>query len=469
MVNAVYRDSIRFLTEWKDRRDRKPLVIRGARQVGKSYLARMFADECFESLVEINLEQDRQAAGYFEGHTPGKTLALLEAAYRKPIKPGETLLFLDEIQAAPEVFASLRYFHEQIPELHVVAAGSLLEFVLEDHTFSMPVGRIEYLHLGPMTFEEYLLATGGEKRLDLLRNFTFSETSFASLHERLMDDFRDYCVVGGMPAAVNAYVDSGSYLAVERTLEGVLATYRDDFNKYGSRVNHDRLHKVFSRLPLMVGQKFKYTNIDREEQSRELRKSLHLLELARIVRTVPHSDAHGIPLGAEVNDRHFKTLFLDVGLLCRACGLSMTDVRTARDLMLINSGAVCEQFIGQHLLCAGHYFEEPQLYCWMRQKRNTSSEVDYLMQVGLVIVPVEVKAGKTGTLKSLHVFLLEKNRDFALRFNADTPSIVDATTSVSGRETQKFRLLSLPFYLVGQAQRLCRTARQADPPIHTQP
>lgn len=458
----MYRSAIQFLREWKDRPDRKPLVIRGARQVGKSYLARMLANECFENLVEIDFEQDRQAARLFEGHCPKKTIALLEAAHLTSINPGRTLLFLDEIQAAPEVFASLRYFYEQMPELHIVAAGSLLEFVLEDHRFSMPVGRIEYLHLGPMTFEEYLLAMGKDKRLDALRNFTFSDQSFASLHERLMDDFRDYCVVGGMPAAVGVYADSGSYLAVERTLEGVLATYRDDFNKYGSRVNHDRLHKVFSRLPLMVGQKLKYTTLDREEQSRELRKSLHLLEMARIIRRIPHSDANGIPLGAEVNDRHFKTVFLDVGLLCRACGVSITDIHTARDVMLINSGAVCEQFVGQHLLYAGRCFEEPQLYCWMRQKHNTSSEIDYLMQVATQIVPVEVKAGKTGTLKSLHMFLVEKNRDFALRFNADTPSIVDATTSVSGREPKAFRLVSLPFYLVGQLQRLCRLA-SSDP------
>jgi len=455
----LYRDASRFLSEWKDRPDRKPLVIRGARQVGKSTLARIFADTHFENLVEVNFEQDREAARFFEAHSPEKTVALLESSHQTSITPGRTLLFLDEIQAAPEVFARLRYFQEQMPRLHVVAAGSLLEFVLEDHQFSMPVGRIEYLYLGPMTFEEYLLATGKDKRLDRLRNFTFADDSFALLHQRLMDDFRDFCVIGGMPGAVKALIDSGSFLSAERALEGILATYRDDFNKYGQRVNHDRLHKVFSRLPRMVGQKFKYTNIDREEQSRELRKSLHLLELARIVHRIPHSDANGVPLGAEENDRHFKTIFLDVGLLCRACGLRMTDIQSAGDMMLINSGAVCEQFIGQHLLYAGRPFEEPQLHCWMRQKYHTSSEVDYLMQIGTDIVPVEVKAGKTGTLKSLHVFLLEKKRSFSLRFNADVPSILDAKTCVSTKEAREYRLVSLPFYLVGQTRRLCREAR----------
>jgi len=455
----LYRDANQYLCEWRERPDRKPLVIRGARQVGKSTLVRIFADAHFANLVEINFEQDRDAASSFDASSPEKTVRLLESIQQASIIPGRTLLFLDEIQAAPEVFARLRYFQEQMPQLHVVAAGSLLEFILEDHQFSMPVGRIEYLHLGPMNFEEFLLATGKDKRLEALRNFSFPGNSFAPLHPRLMDDFRDYCVIGGMPAAVKAFIDSGSYLSAERTLEGILATYRDDFNKYGQRVNHDRLQKVFSRLPRLVGQKFKYTNIDREEQSRELRKSLHLLELARIVYRVLHSDANGVPLGAEENDRQFKTVFLDVGLLCRACGLRMADFQRTGDVLLINSGAVCEQFVGQHLLHSGRPFEQPRLYCWMRQQPHSSAEVDYLIQLGTDIVPVEVKAGKTGTLKSLQVFLLEKKRALALRFNADLPSIHDTQTCISTKEARDFRLVSLPFYLVGQAHRLCLEAR----------
>jgi predicted AAA+ superfamily ATPase len=452
----MYRFAMKFLQDWKEQSDRKPLVIRGARQVGKSSLARMFGDSDFDNIVEINFEEDQKAAGYFKMNSSSKTIALLEADQLTDIKPGKTLLFLDEIQAAPEVLASLRYFYEQMPQLHIIAAGSLLDFVLEDHSFSMPVGRIEYLHLGPMTFEEFLFAAGKEKRLDALRNFSISDESFSLLHAAFMEDFRDYCVIGGMPAAVKAYIESGSYLTTERIQEGILATYRDDFSKYGKRVNHSRLQKVFSRLPLLVGQKFKYTNLDRQEQSRELAKAIDMLELARIIRRILHSDANGIPLGAEINERYLKILFLDVGLLCRACGLSMTDIHNASDIMLINSGAVCEQFIGQHLMYARKCYEEPQLYCWMRQKRNTSAEVDFLVQAGINIVPVEVKAGKTGRLKSLHVFISEKKRDFAIRFNADTPSICDMQTSVAGKPTHKFKLLSLPLYMVGQTQRLCR-------------
>lgn len=454
----MYRHASKYLEQWIDIPDQKPLVIRGARQTGKSTLVRLLAEARFENLVEINFEEDRAAVDYFRGHPPERTVAILETATSKSIQPGKTLLFLDEVQAAPEVFASLRYFHERMPQLHVIAAGSLMDFVLEKHEFSMPVGRIEYLHLGPMTFEEFLLATGKEKRADVLRNFRFGDPILKPLHPALMDDFRDYCTVGGMPGAVKAFVESGSYLAAQRTLEGILATYRDDFNKYGSRVQHDRLHKVFSRLPLMVGQRFRYTNVDPGEKSRDLGTALRMLALARVVYPVRHSDANGIPLGAQTNDRCFKTLFLDVGLLCRACGLDTTDIQTAHDLTLVNAGAVCEQFVGQHLLYSGRSFEEPQLYCWMRQSRNASAEVDYLIQLGTEIVPVEVKAGKTGRLKSVQVFVSEKRRDFALRFNADVPSIVDATAQVPAKTPRTFRLLSLPFYLVEQTQRLCREA-----------
>lgn len=449
-----------YLKNWQVRADRKPLIIRGARQVGKSYLVRMFAAECFDQLVEVNFEQDRQMAGYFTNQSPQRIIALLEAALFKPITPGKTLLFLDEIQAAPEVLASLRFFYEQMPQLHIIAAGSLLEFVLAEHTFSMPVGRIEYLHLGPMIFEEFLQATGKASRVEFIHSFNLYNDDAKALHPALMEDFREYCLIGGMPGAIQTFLDSGSYLNTERTLESILATYRDDFNKYGNRGSQSRLHKLFDRLPAMVGQKFMFSNVDREEQSRDLAKALNMLELARIVTRIQHTDANGIPLGAEVNERHFKPLFLDIGLLCRACGLNMADLHKAGDLQRINSGTLCEQFVGQELLQLRQPYEEPRLYYWVRQKGSSSSEVDYLIQQGTEIIPVEVKAGKSGTLRSLQMFLCEKGRNFAVRFNADIPSVLDTQTCIANREPQPFRLLSLPFYLISQLPRLCRECRQ---------
>jgi len=454
----MYRFALDDLKTWAARSARKPLVLRGARQVGKSYLVRMLANEVFDSLAEINFEQTPDVASLFKSKHPKRIIPLLESKLNLSIVPGKTLLFLDEIQAAPDVFAVLRYFCEQMPQLHVIAAGSLLEFVLEDHEFSMPVGRIEYLHLGPMTFAEFLLAMGRQKSLEFLQNYSLSESIPASIHDEFMRFVKDFCVVGGMPEAIDVFSQTNSYLECERIISGILSTYRDDFNKYGRRVNHLRIEKVFSRVPNLIGQKFKYSQVDREEKSRDIKNALYLLEGARIVYRVLHSDANGIPLGAEMNDRHFKTIFLDVGLVCCRCGLTMNDIQSAGDVMLVNSGAICEQFVAQHLLYSGRFYEDPQLFCWLRQRGSSSAEVDYLFSLGSNIIPVEVKAGKSGSLKSLHVFLNDKKRDFALRFNSDLPSIVDTTTSVAGQKPHGFRLLSLPLYLINEAKRLCREA-----------
>ncbi len=447
-----------YIREWKDRTTRKPLVIRGARQVGKSFLVRLAAQDLFENLVEINFERMPDLASYFASKSPLKILSLLEARLNVSIEPGKTLLFLDEIQAAPEVFATLRYFHEELPGLHIIAAGSLLEFVLQEHSFSMPVGRIEYMHLGPMTFEEFLLACGREKLQQWLKGYTLEENVPEGLHQELMGLVRQYCVVGGMPEAVAVFAQKGSYRDCEQSQQSILSTYRDDFSKYSTKAQHRRIEKIFTAIPRLVGRKFMFSHVDREDRARELGMALHLLCLARVAHQVRHCHGNGVPLGAEADDRMFKVLFLDVGLLCRSCGLRMPDIEQAGDLMLVNNGAVCEQLVGQHLLMSGAFYEDPALNCWIRERPNSSAEVDYLIAVGPHVIPVEVKAGATGRLKSLHLFLDEKNRSFGLRFNADVPSLLHTQTAQSGGKAKPFRLLSLPFYMLGQARRLCSDA-----------
>ena len=452
------RFALDYLQEWKKKPSRKPLVVRGARQVGKSHLVRTLAAEAFGSLLEINLETDREAPSLFASKEPATILPLVEARYGTALEPGRTLLFLDEIQAAPELLSCLRYFHEKKPELHVIAAGSLLDFAMADPQFSMPVGRIEYVHLGPMSFEEFLVAAGKESLMQFIRRFSPADEAPEAIHGELMRLVRQYLIIGGMPASVEAFFRTGSHREGEAVRQGILSTYRDDFAKYGKHIDRRRLERVFEKIPLLAGTKFMYSSIDREERSRDLGRALELLCRARIAHRIPHTEANGVPLGAEADDRDFKVLFMDVGLLCRSCGLSVLDVEGAEDPMMVNSGAVCEQFVGQHLLHAGEPYEEPGLHCWIRQKRGSSAEVDYVISVGEKVVPVEVKAGRTGSLKSMHLFLREKGRDFGLRFNADAPSLLDAETSLADGRNRSFRLLSLPLYMVGQARRLCREA-----------
>ncbi len=450
----MYRHETKDLERWHGRARRKPLVIRGARQVGKTTLVRLFAEQHFEYLAEINFERDPQVASLFS-NDPAATLERLELQLDMEISPGRALLFLDEIQAAPEVLGSLRYFYEELPSLHVIAAGSLLELALDKPAFSVPVGRIEYLHLGPMQFEELLLAAGKDRLVELLGGYTLGDDIPATIHQQLMSWLRSFLIVGGMPDAVRAFVESGSHQESEAVKHSILATFRDDFGKYGPRVDSTRLRKVFERLPLLVGEKLKYVHIDRGERAKDLAAALRLLSLARVAYRVRHTAANGVPLGAEADERKFKALFLDVGLMATASGLSLLDLEQAEDVMLVNRGALCEQLVGQHLLYSAPPWEEPQLFYWAREKRGSSAEVDYVISQGRKVIPVEVKAGKTGRLKSLHLFLREKRRRQAVRLSSAPPSVLEATTSLSDGDNVPFRLVSLPLYMAGQVRRLC--------------
>ena len=453
----MYRHALEYLKEWKVKSNRKPLVLRGARQVGKSYLIRLFSEEQFENLLEINLEKNQNIAELFVSKSADKIIQLLELQFNADIVPGKTLLFLDEIQAAPDVFAALRYFHEEKPELHVIAAGSLLEFMLGEHSFSMPVGRIEYMHLGPMQFEEFILASGKKKLSEFIANFSLDDPIPTIIHNQLLGLLKEFLAIGGMPEAIDTYLKTGSMRKTDEVKQSILSTYKDDFSKYRKRINYQLLQNLFNKIPLLVGQKFKYVNVDGNERADNIARSLDMLRLARIVYPVYHTSGTGIPLGATVDFKKFKVLFLDVGLMSTATGLNLVDFEQAKDIISINSGAIAEQFVGQHLLYSQPGYKEPELYYWMREKKNTSAEIDYLISEGNSIIPIEVKAGKSGTLKSLHLFLKERQKDFAIRLNSDQPSLLTAGTTVNdGQDNIPYTLLSLPLYLVGQVRRLAK-------------
>ncbi|MEI7901931.1 MAG: AAA family ATPase [bacterium] len=444
----MYRSAMEYLKEWKARGNRKPLVIRGARQVGKSHLVRDFAKLEFDTFAEVNLDEDLTVVPYFDKPDPLETLRLLELHFERSLEPGKTLLFLDEIQAAPQLLAKLRYFYEKLPGLHVIAAGSRLDFTLEQHDFSMPVGRIEYLHLGPMGFSEFLLATGHKKLCDFIKAFKIGDDIPEPLHDKLSDLLLSYIVVGGMPESVAAFAKSKSYRECDFIKNSLLATYKDDFSKYGKKVNLQHVLTVYEALPKLVGRKVKYVNISRDIRPRDLSQALHKLELAKICHLVHHASCNGLPLGAEADASTFKPLFLDVGLLLSACGLSMTDIPSAAELMLVNSGQICEQFVGQHLLYRQPLYKQPELHYWLREKPSSNAEVDYVIACGQRIIPVEVKAGKTGNLRSLHQFTIEKNVRFAIKISSERPSLVKASGKMPDGRAYESHILNLPFYLI---------------------
>lgn len=449
----MYRKALSDLKNWQHGTRRKPLVVRGARQVGKTWLVREFARQNFEELLEINFDKTPGKASLFQGDIE-QCLQMLALDMGMEIRPGKTLIFLDEIQAAPSVLHKLRYFYEERPDIHVIAAGSLLEFLLSDHEFSMPVGRIEYFHLGPMFFEEFLLGLGQDGLFEFISGFTLEDHIPESIHDKLLYYVKLFWVIGGMPAAVEAYAVSGDIKNSSREHENILQTYGDDFGKYRKRIYPGRLRTIFTRLPALIGNKLKYVNIDPKEKARDLADSLYLLELAKVYYPVRHSAGNGVPLGAEAKERDFKPLFLDTGLVSTSLGLSLPSLQMAEDLLLVNNGAVAEQFVGQHLLYSQEYYKAPELYYWNRDKKSSHAEVDYLVAVDGTVVPIEVKAGKTGSLKSLQVFISEKKTKLAFRFCASPPSCGDFVTGIGGKDKVGYRLVSLPLYLIGQARRL---------------
>lgn len=440
--------------DWLVAPHRKPLVIRGARQVGKTWLVRQFAKRAKKRLVELNFEKQPQFTTLFTTNDTAQILANLSAALNQKIDVQDCLLFLDEIQAAPELLAKLRWFAEELPELPVIAAGSLLEFTLENHVFSMPVGRISYMHLEPLSFEEFLLARGKSFLHEYLGKFGYPAEMPLAIHDQLLSLFRGYVLVGGMPAAVSSWVEEQSLPNVNQIHHDLLATYRDDFSKYNDRIPLERLDEVLMFVPRRLGQKFMYSKVNSSLNVNTVKQAISLLNKARICHRVSGCAANGTPLAAEIREKYFKEIFLDVGLANAAFGLGFYSTNVVQDRDFINKGEIAEQVCGQMLRTIEPFYIEPALYYWHRDVEGSSAEIDYVIQHGNKIVPIEVKAGSAGSLKSLHLFMGLKNLDTAIRINADLPT--KTTVDVKGHNGNNihYTLLSIPFYLTGQIHRL---------------
>lgn len=440
------------LRKWLGQSDRKPLVLRGARQVGKTWVVRDFAKKVNLQLLELNFERDIKAKNLFTSSDPKKILMQLEAFLNCKINAKEVLLFLDEIQAAKEIFSKLRWFAEELPELAIIATGSLLDFMLQEHTASMPVGRIQYLYLEPMSFEEFLSALGQDKLLEFLFNYQLSEEIPDILHERLQQFLREYVFVGGLPAIVKDWVQSQSFLQVGERQQNIITTYKDDFAKYAKQATHERLEEVFNSVPRLLGKKFKYSAINRDLPSIMVKNALNLLCKARIGHKIHACAADGIPLEASVKDNVFKVIMLDIGLTSAIMGI-ISPVIKLDNLHLTNEGGMAEQLVGQLLRTISPKYVDPKLYYWVRDKVGAEAEIDYLLQYNTQIIPVEVKAGSTGTLRSLHGFMGQKKLTNAIRINADYPSITMVKVKNNYNQEVNYQLLSLPFYLIEQIHR----------------
>ena len=450
------RQAQESLSKWLRSKWRKPLILRGARQVGKSTLVRQFAAREKLALWELNLERHTGLAEAFARMDVAALLQEFSLLLRTLVGNGPGVLFLDEIQAIPAALACLRYFHEERPDLPVIAAGSLLEFALDEFRASMPVGRLEFFHLGPVSFEEFLQGVEGDVVADSFRSWNWGQPWPDSLHQITLSRLRDFLGCGGMPEAAAAFAETKDLVASSEIQRSIVETYREDFSKYTRGAEGEKVRRIFDIAPTFLGQKVRWNRIHPSWKSVDQRHAFDLLARAGVLVPVHHCDGMGVPLSAGRDENVFKLLHLDVGLAQSALGGFALPLELFRTGRFINEGPLAEQFVGQQL----RYWEQghpPELHYWLREGRSGNAEVDFLVAVKGQIVPVEVKSGAAGAMRSLHQFMALRKGKLAVRFDLNPPSHQTIATELDtprGRERIEYTLLSLPLPLAGRLPEL---------------
>jgi predicted AAA+ superfamily ATPase len=420
-----------LLLEWKNSPRLKPLLLRGARQVGKSWAVKHLG-ETFEYFIEVNFEKRPDMLEVFQKihdvHELANTLSLL---YNTPLIPGKTLLFLDEIQDSADAIKSLWSFKEDLPDLHVAAAGSLLEFALKELP-SFGVGRIRSLFVYPFSFDEFLVAEGKESWVKAKLSATAEKPLLETLYNNLVQHFRTFLMVGGMPASVAAWVTTHDYRQCQTELDDIQLTYYDDFPKYAKKVDPTLLRNTLQSVVMQIGDKFTYSQVDGGYRAEEVKKALQLLCDAGIIKRVSQTAANGLPLGAEVNDKFRKYIYLDSGLLLRILDMDLGGARELTELILagtaedlVNKGGLAEMVLGWEILKYNNPRSQHDLYYWKNTADGTRSEVDYIIARNLKVLPVECKAGVSGKMKSLYEFMRQKNLTDAIRCSLENFSAIE--------------------------------------------
>ncbi len=410
------RTILQHLENWKKKTDRKSLIIKGARQIGKTTTIRQFGGS-FKSLVEINFERSPELHSLFESSLAADhLLSNLQLATGQQIIPGETLLFFDEVQACPRAITALRYFYEELPQLHVIAAGSLLQFALD--RVGVPVGRVEFMHMYPMSFIEFLHAMHQGMLADAIAQQAIERPFEEAIHQKTLRLLGEYIAIGGMPEAVLSWVENKDYKACLAIHHNLLTAYQQDFEKYATKSQIKYVDHLYQQIPFHIGKQFRYSNITGEYRKRELEPALNLLEKASVITKINYTAGQGIPLGAQSNPDDFKLIPLDIALCQAALGVTAENWILNTEQAFINQGQVAEALIGQEMLAYSNPTLPPTLFYWHRNKRGSGAEIDYLHTKDNHVIPIEVKAGKSGTLKSLKLFLDQhSDSPYGVRFS----------------------------------------------------
>jgi predicted AAA+ superfamily ATPase len=406
------------LVEWMRTSSRKPLLVRGARQVGKSTAIRNFSKH-FDHFIEINFDEQPLYQQLFsktsDVHDVLEQLAIIT---QTEIIEGKTLVFLDEIQACLPAISKLRYFYEKKPNLHIIAAGSLLEFALAELP-SFGVGRVRSLFMYPFSFIEFLGALNEKRLVSMLQQSNPSKPINLIFHEKLKIYLKKFLIIGGMPQAVQTYVAKGDLLEVQRILDDLIITIQADFVKYKKKIPPASIKTIFESIVYQVGKKYKFTNDFTSLTIVIIKQVIDLLEMAGLVYPVTHSSSNGIPIGAEINPKKTKLLIFDTGIYQRILGLNVADLLLKDDVEVINKGNIAELFVGLELIKSTQCYEKTGLYYWHREAKNSQAEVDYVIQIQDVIIPLEVKAGTKGAMQSLYLFMNEKKSSFGIRVSLE--------------------------------------------------
>ncbi len=408
------RNIDKHLLDWKHHKRKKPLLLRGARQVGKTYAVRELG-KTFDHYLEINFEQLGEVVAYFDGNFDIERICeRLSITFNTPIVEGETLIFFDEIQACPRAIQSLRYFYENKRELHVIAAGSLLEFALQEIP-SFGVGRIRSMFMFPVSFEEYAIAAGEERLWNIIKNNTTYEAIDDAYHKKMLEHFYRFILIGGMPEAIDIYLETGKLMEAIMVHDDIITTMITDFAKYRKRIPAVRMQEVCQNALKMSGKKLVYTETGRDITVKQAKNTYDLLNKAGLFTNITHSNGNGIPLGAESNITKVKPLFFDTGLMQRMLKLDTTLSLAPPDFAYINKGNVAEVFVGNEILKNCSPYTYPELFYWQREKKGSNAEVDYLLSIDGDVVPLEVKSGTKGAMQSMMLFLKEKNKAYGIR------------------------------------------------------
>ena len=438
-----------LLLEWKNSSSLKPLLLRGARQVGKSWAVKHLG-ESFTYYLEVNFEKRPDIKDVFERvhevHDLANNLSLL---YNVPVVAGQTLLFLDEVQDCPAAIKSLWAFKEDFPELHVVAAGSLLEFALQDLP-SFGVGRIRSLFVYPFSFDEFLVAEGKSSWVEAKQQADNERPLLTPLHNDIVQHYRTFLMVGGMPASVAAWVTTHDYRNCQTELDDIQLTYYDDFKKYSKKVDPTLLRNTLQSVILQIGNKFTYSKVDGSYRAEEVKKALKLLSDAGIVKRVSHTAANGLPLGAEVNEKFRKYIYLDSALLLRILDMDLGGARQLTDLIvagtaedLVNKGGLAEMVLGWELIKYNNPRSQHDLYYWENTADGTRSEVDYIIARDMKVLPIECKSGTSGKMKSLHLFMHNKHLTDAIRCSLENFALLESCDKKADDTVRRIQILPL--------------------------